>query len=90
MKKDLTTVKGTMTYVITNNSGVIREAYEDENITLDEFKSIVIGVIMEAKMTKSCKLAIANINSKKSKENVLFYVYNVGLAGSNNAVLSYS
>ena len=89
MKKtlDLSNNTTSMTYAIANNTGLIREKYEDPLITVEEYKVIVISVLNQAKITKSVKLAIANIERMRTKENIMFYAYSLNLAGSGSAVI---
>lgn len=78
---ELSKIEGTVAFVFNAYMIDINDAYANANVSLVEFKQTVINVINKAKVTAGQRKVIANIQSHKTKDDVIMYAYNSLLAG---------
>ena len=85
---DLSGKKDTVTWVIQRSFTDIASAYEDETVTYSVFKSQVTTIIQSAKDTAGKKKILSILQKQNNKDDVMMYVSNTYLAGTNNSVIN--
>ena len=80
-KHDLSEQEGSYTKAINDHMEELNVAASDYNISLAEFKQIVLAIVNEAHDTKARRNFIAKLQGMKTKENAIFYVYDAYLKG---------
>ena len=80
-KQDLSNQEGSYTKAINDHMDELNVAAEDYNVSLAEFKQLVLTIIAEAHDTKARRNFIMKLQNMRTKENAIFYVYNAYLKG---------
>lgn len=81
--KNLSEVKGTVANVVVASMNKINEAYNNIKVTLEEFKNIILKIVDTARATTARARIINNIKQKKSKTDLIYYIYNSVLCADN-------
>ncbi len=82
LKKDLSKVEGSYTREIELNLDLITDSFEDPDVDASSLKSIIKKIVSKANDTKARKKFLTNLESKNTKEQIIFFVSNAWLAGS--------
>lgn len=85
--KDLTTVRGSISFVLENSMVEINTAYNDTTVTFDQFRETVLRIVNLAKKTAGQQKTVAVIARQTTKDGILQLAYNTLLSGSCNAVI---
>lgn len=87
LTKDLTQVKGSISFVLQNSMIEINTAYNDQNCTFEQFRDTVVRIINTAKKTAGQQKTLMSIQRQTTKDAILHLMYNTLLSGSRNAVI---
>lgn len=84
--KDLTTVDGTYSQLLAEHITEINAAISKTEVSAEELKQLILGIIEEAKDTNAKRTFIFNLSCKSNKMDIAFYVTNAYLCGSGMGV----
>jgi len=87
LKKDLSTVNGTYTKEINDHISEINEKFEDNSLDTNGYRNLILKIIGPANDTPAKRNFILNLNRKRNKTEILFYVTSSYLTGSKMGVI---
>lgn len=78
---ELSKIDGTITNVVNENSKLITQLFEDEEVSDEDFKESILEILDQAKQTKYVKSAIDKIERMDDRKEICYYMYNMALSG---------
>lgn len=81
-RPDLTNKDGTFASLVVANSRTLTGLINDDHVSCDELKEFVLELLDNCNQTPWVKNARQNVQDKKDKTDLAFYVYNSMLSGA--------
>ena len=74
--KNLENVQGTYTNALIQHNDELAKAADDRSVDTETFRQMILDAVKDAKDTAACRDFRYNVNTIKSKSQLIFYVWN--------------